>query len=266
VIDAIRAQVLSARRVYRVSSKVFMFQDVNGSQRKFKKETPMKVHLASLTVALIAASPQANAQTRTPFAHALSVSATSSTAHYGGVGASYALRLSNEVQLGVALDALSAREGFVEGYSVRGGTLLRGALHVTLPMWRRGDLSLGLRIASGVRALSAEAPTTRTRESLVLTNDIGPIAAARLSDTWSLRAGWSLVYDLALAPAVDTDAQGGRVWFGAVATVRDDLQLFADVNASGVVGYDGDGAKFLFAATLGLRWIPGGDARSWLLF
>jgi hypothetical protein len=217
-------------------------------------------------LALLAATPRASAQPRPPFAQALSLSATSSTAHTVGVGLGYAMRLPSEVQLGVDLGALGVRDGYVEGYAVSGGSLLRGAAHVTLPMWSRGGLSLGLRIAAGVRALSAEAPSNRARESLVFTSDIGPVAAARLSDAWSLRAGWSLVYDMALSPSVDTEAQGARVWFGAAAALRDDLQLFADVSATGAVGYDGDGAKFLLAGTLGLRWLPGGGARTWRLF
>ncbi len=222
----------------------------------------MNLKLTSMVLALACARPAA-AQSVT---HALSLSASASTAHYGGGDLGYALRLPRGVQLGVTLGGSASREGFVDGYEVRDGSLLRGAAQVTVPLWVRGDLSLGLRVTSGVRALSADAPANRARDSVVWTNDIGAVGAARLSDVWSLRAGWSLVFDTAVAPTVDTDAQGARLWFGAAATLRDDLQLFADVSASGVVGYDGDGAKFLLAGTLGLRWLPGGGARDWRLF
>ena len=219
---------------------------------------------AALAAAITAVAGAARAETP-GITHALGVEAGGSNADLGG-GLSYAMRFPGGVQLGLAGRAGTPLEAYVSGYRVEGGAYARGALLLALPLWQGDSTEIGLSIVSGARGLWATEPDSVARTSMAWTNEIGPIVAVHAAPWLTIRAGWLAIYHMQLDPTFDTDAMGARLYAGPAFHLSDRVQVFAEASGAGVVGYDGDGGKWVLSGTLGARFLFGSGARAWRLF
>ena len=65
------------------------------------------------------------------------------------------------------------------------------------------------------------------------------------------------------SPSVATETLGQLLLGGVTLAVTDDVQVHLRLETGGLYGFDGDGAKVLTRATVGVRLVPG-QAASWL--
>ena len=107
----------------------------------------------------------------------------------------------------------------------------------------------------------AGAPTDRATSLLTR---VGPIASVRVADALAVRAGWLTLTHMQLSPGGDLEALGQALTAGVVYGATPELQLYADLETGGLVGFDGDGSKLLLRGAVGLRWVLGGEA--WTTF
>jgi hypothetical protein len=200
----------------------------------------------------------------TDLQHGLSLSgAASSVDARGELG--YRVRSSGGWQLGVGLAVARPSEAYISGYPARGGRALYGAVLGVAPLLELGPLELTGFLSLGGRALTGTSTRAPDSSSFALTTRLGPVAAVHLTDSWSLRAGWLNVFDLQLRPDTAADAIGFVLLAGLSVAPAASLHLYADLETGGLVGYDGDGAKYLTRGTLGARWLFDDD-NTWKLF
>ncbi len=184
-----------------------------------------------------------------------------------GAGLSYRVRFAGGWQLGLDARYASLRQGYISGYPVERGTALAGSALAMIPWARSGPLELDLRLAAGGRALDADETLSPERRSTTLTTEFGPVVNVHAAPWLTVRAGWLNVVNLQLAPSTDLDALGQLLLAGVAVPVGDRLLAHADFETGGLLGYGGDGGKYLTRVSVGLRWVLGGsDARPWTTF
>jgi hypothetical protein len=203
-----------------------------------------------LVVTLLAASPPQ---------HALSVNGSlSGTDAHGALA--YSLRTAAGWQLGAEVRLAAPRESFISGYPASGGVAPSGLLHGVAPLVDAGPLQLSLALQLGVRALFAADSVGPDTRALVLLTRLGPIASVRVTDAFAVRAGWCSVVNLQLTPGADLEALGQVLMLGAVVHFTPSLAAYADFETGGLLGFGGDGGKYLVRGSLGLRWTLNGGA------
>ncbi|MEM9192687.1 MAG: hypothetical protein AAGF12_26170 [Myxococcota bacterium] len=175
------------------------------------------------------------------------------------------LRWDRGYQLGLTLRGARTFETFVGGFAEDDGASFEAIAHGILPLAQRDGFEVGLRTGLGVRQLlvdEAQGPDdSATRWSL----DTGPIVALHLGEAFTLRLGWTLLFELELTPTTDVADLGQRITIGGLVSLGGGVSVYADVGALGTFGFSGDNGKFIFDGSLGLRWVFGGNP-NWRLF
>lgn len=185
------------------------------------------------------------------------------TAAFDGVAAAGAqvdlrYRFAQGYQLGAVVEGLALPEEiFVGGEPTREGGSFAGRLLAMLPIAALGPLHFDFRLATGA-ALLRTAAQSSTRSL----TEFAFLATMLLGERWMARAGAILAIELELSPGVEVANQAQLLSAGAGYALSPSYMVYALIDAGGSLGYDGDNAKVIVQATLGMRVALGrGDAR-----
>ena len=193
--------------------------------------------------------------------HTISVSGGATNFdQFGELG--YRLQLSGGTTYGVELELADVREGFVGGYAVESGSILRATAFGQTPLYNRRTLQLDLRIGVTGRALRTGDNNAPADRSYAVGVEFGPIASIDLGDRTTLRTGFLMPVSMEVDPTFDVESQGALQLLGVSYALSADWTLVADLEFGGVFGFGGDGNKLLARGAVGLHWTFDDGSRS----
>jgi hypothetical protein len=167
------------------------------------------------------------------------------------------------VQIGALLDVGGFDVGYLGGYAERG--VLSGGLGVVFlaPLVQSGPLTLDLRGVAGAAYLGVlEAARGPSSDALRARVELSMLGHVRLDPAWLLRFGATLGFDLEVTPTLDMADQAALVTAGLGFAPAPDWMLYAQVDAGGTFGFDGDNGKVILRGTAGVRvGLDGGEVR-----
>lgn len=216
----------------------------------------------ALPVALWLTAAPATANEATPLRAAAGVAAVGSTAG-GGLSLDVRLVLNGGAQLGLGVSGQALRVAYFGGQTVHGAAGGEAAFILLLPTWRRSGFELDLRMSTGLRYLgdvgALAGPHGSAQRSVT---ELSYLAHVRLAESYQLRAGAALVVEVETTPTVAVADQMQLLTVGLGRVLYPSLLLYANVEAGGTYGFDGDNGKTVLRGSLGLRLPFGADARS----
>ncbi|MGC4088028.1 MAG: hypothetical protein QM756_09045 [Polyangiaceae bacterium] len=170
------------------------------------------------------------------------------------------LRFGGGYQLGVGVSGQALSVAYFGGQKARGVAAGEAELIALLPWLRAGAVELDLRLGSGLRVLRDGGELdTPARRALRSVSQLGCFAHVRIDQRHLLRAGALLVVELETEPTVALADQMQLLSLGFGRALGRDLLLYANVEAGGSYGFDGDNGKAVLRGSLGLRLPLGGD-------
>lgn len=216
--------------------------------------------MAPLFLALALVGPPPSEPSDRP-AHALIGAGRVGNAGYGGL-VGYRVRAPSGFAAGIDLESVYLTTAFVGGFAVPNALRIAGRVPLFFPMHQGPRLTMALTLAPGVRWTNSFAESPPERRSFAVTVDTGAFAyvhGERL--TWM--AGADIPVSIQVSPITDVDMVGGLIATGPVVPIGERLHWYATLEAGGVFGSGGDGAKFLVRGTTGIRAVFGMSARRW---
>lgn len=181
----------------------------------------------------------------------------------GGLALDGRVRLASGVQLGVGVAGRALRVAYLGGLTAHGVGAGDAHALALFPLLRGKELELALRLATGFSYLrDLGERETPHRTALRSSTELALLAHVRLGRYDLLRAGAIVSLDLETQPTTAVADQMQLLTVGFGRALGPSLLLYANADAGGSYGFDGDNGKAVLRAALGLRMAFGGDART----
>ncbi|WP_437809777.1 hypothetical protein [Sorangium sp. So ce1078] len=179
----------------------------------------------------------------------------------GGLELDGRVRFAGGAQLGAAASFWALDRAYIGGQTVKGASGASGAALFLMPLVTHDPIELDLLLRTGFLALhdvgGGDAPASAIRHF----DELSMMAHVALGDTWLLRAGAIVDFELELDPTMDLADLAQVVTAGAGYAVSEHVLLTLDASAGGTFGFNGDNGKFILEGSFGARFAfgPGGS-------
>jgi hypothetical protein len=212
-------------------------------------------------------SSEAKAQTpsfQPPGRVLLSTYGEASNVDAGG-GLAARVSLPQGFQLGGSANVDSVRKLYLSGYETS-GSAVEGRLFALSEFGVTAPLSLSLQLGSGWRHLIASEDTPAGDSADRVVSDVSIKGHFRIHPRAVLRAGWTILVDLQVAPDVTVASLGGLLDMGGTFAFSNRFSIFADIQTGGTYGFDGNNEKYLLTGRLGFSVALGSGGQPWLVY
>ena len=180
----------------------------------------------------------------------------------GGLSLDGRYRFGSGLQLGLVGASRGLSKVYFGGRKIEGAVAGDAQALLLVPLRFSGPLELDLRLTSGVRYARDLGEQSSTHEhALRSVTELACLAHVRLGERQLLRAGAILGVELETEPTQELADQTQLLTLGFGHALAPSALLYAQVDAGGSYGFDGDNGKALLRGALGLRFTFGGDAR-----
>lgn len=171
-------------------------------------------------------------------------------------------RFGSGVQLGLVGSGRVLSKAYFGGQKVEGAAAGQADALLLVPLRIAAPLELDLRLTSGLRYAADLGDDSGAHDDAWRSvTELGCIAHVRLGARQLLRAGVILGFELELQPTQELADQTQLLTLGLGHAITPSTLLYAQVDAGGAYGFDGDNGKALIRGAFGLRFSFGGDAR-----
>lgn len=211
-----------------------------------------------------ARAPQTSGPRET--AHALSLAARASNFEYGGRG-TYRFRFRSQTTAGISVEGGYGIGAFIAGYAVKRTAYFDARLPWLFPFLASDKFAMAFGLTPGLRRVRSFDPDGAPHDtSWAVALDTAVWSYAHLHERVTVKLGVIVPVSLQVSPQIDNDKVGGLIVTGLIVPLTDRLQWFADAQAGGIFGSNGDAGKFLVRGTTGVRLTIGANARRWRTF
>jgi hypothetical protein len=179
----------------------------------------------------------------------------------GGLEVDARFRWASGVQLGLVLDGEAASHAYFGGTKAEG--VASGAVKALalFPLLTARSVEFDLRVTTGLDyARDVSGRVTSYRDALRSVSELSWLAHVPLATASLFRAGAILTFEMETQPTQALADQALLLTVGFGHEVSESALFYANIDAGGTYGFDGDNGKVVTRGALGLRWSWDGAA------